>query len=506
MKASISILRALTNVRDLYIADSELPTAVATEPYKREYLSSREKWQRVTSSGWFVAAICAVVSFGVLSGIIWAGQRDPGAPPIAPPSTETADSATETDEPENAIPFTEGLEFTPAEGEDGYCAVGGIGTATDRVLRIPATSPDGLIVKYIGAEAFLGNTRITEVILPDTVEVIQEFAFRECVKLKKVTVGASFTTVAAQAFYGCRSLSDINLNATHNIDTYAMFATPWLEKHTEEFVIYGGHLIDYNGRGGNVVIPQGVVHVEGGSFSPNSTITSVTFPDSCTTIREQAFSGCSALTRVVAPASVTYIGSGAFGWCPSLEYVEIPGVDIIAYRAFRECTSLKEIDLPNTRIIFQEAFAGCTALSSVTTGDTLISVLDNAFQKTGVTTCIFPENVKNLSVSALADCPNLTYVETYAQLVKDSCFANSPQLREIVLHDGVEVIGADIFKGCTSLERITVPATVTEIGHISGIPSESLVIEYAGTAEQWAAIRMDEQTATLLLAYVTFTK
>ena len=60
------------------------------------------------------------------------------------------------------------------------------------------------------------------------------------------------------------------------------------------------------------------------------------------------------------------------------------------------------------------------------------------------------------------------------------------------------------FNGCTNLTSVTLPSTVTEIGHISAISSEDLVIEYAGTAEDFAKIQMDEQTAALLLPYLQF--
>ena len=90
-------------------------------------------------------------------------------------------------------------------------------------------------------------------------------------------------------------------------------------------------------------------------------------------------------------------------------------------------------------------------------------------------------------------------------MVGDGCFTDCVSLKEIILHDGVQTIGSDFFKNCPALERIVLPSTVTAIGHISAISSEALVIEYAGTAKDFAKIQMDEQTAALLLPYVQFT-
>ncbi|MBQ9151659.1 MAG: hypothetical protein IJX72_05365 [Clostridia bacterium] len=75
MKKSTSILRGLNDVRASYILDSELSDEELAVAYRP---TAKEKWQQVTSSGWFAAAVCAIVAFGTLAGIIWAGQRDPG--------------------------------------------------------------------------------------------------------------------------------------------------------------------------------------------------------------------------------------------------------------------------------------------------------------------------------------------------------------------------------------------------------------------------------------------
>ena len=102
------------------------------------------------------------------------------------------------------------------------------------------------------------------------------------------------------------------------------------------------------------------------------------------------------------------------------------------------------------------------------------------------------------------NCTSLVSIETSALKIGRGCFTNCTSLKEIILLDGVQILANDVFKDCTALERIVIPATITEIGSISAIPSENLVIEYVGTAEDFAKIQMDEQTATLLLPYVQF--
>ena len=463
MKQSTSILRGMNDIRADYILESELPD-MATAPTMAPRSTARETWQRITSSGWFVAAVCAIVAFGTLAGIIWAGQGGPGVvtpagtlPPVT--TTEQTEQPTEA-ETEPAIVYTEGLEYAPVDGEDGVCYVVGIGQAKDKRIRIPETSPDGLTVKYVGYQAFAYNMDIVEVTLPDTVESISSYAFIACMSLKKVTIGEGLTTVNDYAFYQCTELKDINLNTDHQILTSAMYGTPWLDAHTDEFVIYGGNLIDYNGVGGDVIIPEGILKIYGSTFEGNTSITSVTVPDSCTYMAGPVFAGCTALEEVIIPSSVITMGAERmFEGCTSLRHIELPGViELIAW-AFKDAPALESVVMPEAMYIGFETFKNCTSLVSI---------------------------------------------ETSALKIGRGCFTNCTSLKEIILHDGVQILSQDFFMDCTALERIVVPTTVTEIGSISAIPSENLVIEYAGTAEDFAKIQMDEQTAAILLPYVQF--
>lgn len=67
-------------------------------------------------SGWCVAAVCAVVSIGILAGMIWLG-RQPFDPTISPGGTDT--------------PTAETTEPADTEGDTGHESELGSGTAAD---------------------------------------------------------------------------------------------------------------------------------------------------------------------------------------------------------------------------------------------------------------------------------------------------------------------------------------------------------------------------------------
>lgn len=91
---------------------------------------------------------------------------------------------------------------------DGTCAIIDQGSILDRDLVIPTTSPTGEKVTMIDG-AFIFNTRLTSVVIPEGVTKIGVSSFNECKNLKSVTIPASVTSIDIIAFENCTSLTDI---------------------------------------------------------------------------------------------------------------------------------------------------------------------------------------------------------------------------------------------------------------------------------------------------------
>lgn len=84
-----------------------------------------------------------------------------------------------------------------------------------------------------------------------------------------------------------------------------------------------------------------VVAINKNAFQYNSTITSVTIPNSVTIIGQHAFGTCANLVNVNIPNSVTSIGLGAFAYSGKLTTIIIPSsVTEIGSGAFSNCTNL----------------------------------------------------------------------------------------------------------------------------------------------------------------------
>lgn len=69
----------------------------------------------------------------------------------------------------------------------------------------------GKLIKAIGNNAFAGNTNLTSISLPASVESINDGAFKGCTNLKEITLPASVKSIGESAFEGCSSLTKITM-------------------------------------------------------------------------------------------------------------------------------------------------------------------------------------------------------------------------------------------------------------------------------------------------------
>ena len=106
-------------------------------------------------------------------------------------------------------------DFTVSYMEDGTASIVSY-NGTDASVKIPSYFNSGDTMRpltAIGAQAFMGNTAITEVVIPDGVATIEARAFSGCVNLQKATLPGNVTGIGEGAFENCASLTEINLPA-----------------------------------------------------------------------------------------------------------------------------------------------------------------------------------------------------------------------------------------------------------------------------------------------------
>ena len=166
-------------------------------------------------------------------------------------------------------------------------------------------------------------------LLPSTIEHVDNGAFRSCEKLERVEVkGGPF--FSGSTFHTCPNLVSIKLST------------------------------------GTKILPADFA-------SDCEKLTDVSLPNDLETIRS-AFKGCSSLAHILLPSSIIEMTNDVFCNCTSLRSVALPDNPkfyIINGGTFGGCTSLSRVYIPKSICyIHAYAFNDCSALRSVCYGGT----------------------------------------------------------------------------------------------------------------------------------------
>ena len=217
---------------------------------------------------------------------------------------------------------------------------------------------------------YLNGEEVKDLVIPNSVTSIGDYAFYRCSGLTSVHIPNSVTSIGDFAFYGCSGLTSVTIpNSVTSIGSYAFDGCSGLTSVTipNSVESIGDVAFGYCSGLTSVTIGNSVTSIGYYAFLCCSGLTSVTIPNSVTSIGHSAFSCCSGMTSVTIGSSVTSIGNGAFDSCLALTSVTIPNsVESIGDVAFAYCFCLTSVTIPNSvTSIGREAFANCPELLDV---------------------------------------------------------------------------------------------------------------------------------------------
>ena len=131
-------------------------------------------------------------------------------------------------------------------------------------------------------------------------------------------------------------------------------------------------------------------------------------------------------------------------------------IRIIEDEAFRFCPSLRSLKILGIKIIKERAFTNCSGLTDVEFGDKLETIEYEAFYWcTSLMTITMPF-VRTIGDWAFYNCCQLTDLELPEELetIEGSAFTDCRRLRHIAMPLRDDMIGMNVFDGCTNLTTV----------------------------------------------------
>ena len=207
-----------------------------------------------------------------------------------------------------------------------------------------------------GVDLYIQNQLLVNLVIPETITVLNAYAFAHCTSLQTVEIGNQVTAVGKVAFSGCTNLTTVTIG--DNVVSVGSGAfgncsnLQFTEYENGKYLGNSGNpylvLVDTTDNVTSFTIHGDTKIIAGGAFY-KTRLTEITIPDNVKVIGEYAFYDCEKLKTVKIGDGVTKIEGMAFAECDYMKSLEFgAGLMFIGDGACSNCSELTSITFNGT--------------------------------------------------------------------------------------------------------------------------------------------------------------
>lgn len=259
------------------------------------------------------------------------------------------------------------------------------------------------------------------------------------------------------------ALTDADKDEIVHIRSMLEFSNSWTKKVVPTMLIdsSGRRLLKCCSQESDVTVPYGIEVICDSAFQSRR-FERIVLPDSIRAIGAIAFANTDDLQYINIPANVTFIQhNNPFGGCFKLKDIR---VDSPHFLVENDCFYSSD-----HRVLYASLFRGNDDKVEVHPNTKIVS--GNAFWRRNIKEIVLPEGLSMVGNAAFAHCEELKYisipnsvVEMGKKTCKNGMFEGCTKLEEVVLPQGITYIGDRFFWECGSLKSVDIPTGVREIG------------------------------------------
>ena len=351
---------------------------------------------------------------------------------------------------------------------------------------------------YIWNSGTLDYDLLTEIVIPEGVTVIKDYAFRNIKNVTTLYLPASLEEIGVSAFSGLNNIEEVYYNGTIedwlNINMLDSNSNPLVVAGTSDF-----YTLDENSN--EYVL-----------------LTEIVIPEGVTEIRKYAFYGIQNINKLYIPASVEKIDSEAFYQLYDITEIYYHGTIEDWLNIIMSTTNSNPLSSSNVDFyVFDENTNNYVLLTEIVLSENVTEINRYGFYNIkNITKLYLPSTLETVGYNAfygLNDITEIYYkgtIESWLNINMTDSYTNPLDngnvdfyiwnsvdeeyqlLTEIVIPEGVTEIKAHAFNYINNINKVYLPKSLETSGYNAFYGLDNITeVYYAGTIEEWLNINFE---------------